>query len=599
MTADPLATFTALNPFAEVWCVDFEFHAPPGERPEPLCMVARELRSGRTLRLWVDELRALAGPPIPLGPQSLIVTYYGSAELGCHLALGWSMPARMLDLFAEFSCLTSGLITPCGRGLLGALTYHGLPALDAAEKVSMRALAMRGGPFTAGERADLLDYCEEDVAALGRLLPVMLATIDLPRALLRGRYMAAVARIESTGVPIDMETFNALKLNWNTIRDQLVVAVDGDYGVYVQNARGYSFSSQRFADWLTRTNIPWPRLPSGALALDDNTFRMMAKTYPAVSTLRELRHTLSGMRLNDLAVGSDGRNRCLLSAFRSKTGRNQPSNSRFIFGPSTWLRGLIRPAAGRAVAYLDWCQQEFGIAAALSGDANMLAAYASGDPYLAFAKQAGAVPADATKETHKAERDRFKVCALAVLFGMGEQSLGQSLGLSPAHARELLRLHRQTYPTFWRWSAAAVDHAMLRGWLHTVFGWRVNVGQQANPRSLANFPMQANGAEMLRLACCLATERGIAVCAPVHDALLIEAAYEAIDTVVIECEAAMREASAVVLNGFELRTDAKVVRYPERYVDGRGEEMWNKVTGLLAELADGSAGEVSDDAIDA
>ena len=81
------------------------------------------------------------------------------------------------------------------------------------------------------------------------------------------------------------------------------------------------------------------------------------------------------------------------SAFRSRTGRNQPSNSKFIFGPSVWLRGLIKPPPGHGVAYVDWRQQEFGIAAALSGDAAMQAAYLSGDPYLAFAKQAGAVPA--------------------------------------------------------------------------------------------------------------------------------------------------------------------------------------------------------------
>jgi len=62
--------------------------------------------------------------------------------------------------------------------------------------------------------------------------------------------------------------------------------------------------------------------------------------------------------------------------------------------------------------------------------------------------------------------------------------------------------------------------------LQTVFGWRVYVGPRANPRSLTNFPMQANGAEMLRLACCLATERGVAVCAPVHDALLLEGLTE-------------------------------------------------------------------------
>ena len=96
------------------------------------------------------------------------------------------------------------------------------------------------------------------------------------------------------------------------------------------------------------------------------------------------------MRLSDLAVGADGRNRTILSAFRARTGRNQPSNTKFIFGPSAWLRGLIQPPTGSGVAYIDWAQQEFGIAAALSGDPLMMEAYRSGDPYLAFAKQAGA-----------------------------------------------------------------------------------------------------------------------------------------------------------------------------------------------------------------
>ena len=94
--------------------------------------------------------------------------------------------------------------------------------------------------------------------------------------------------------------------------------------------------------------IPWPRLESGALALDDETFRQMARRYSEVGGLRELRHSLGQLRLNDLAVGSDGRNRTLLSAFRSRTGRNQPSNTRFIFGPSAWLRSLIRQRAPRS-----------------------------------------------------------------------------------------------------------------------------------------------------------------------------------------------------------------------------------------------------------
>jgi DNA polymerase I-like protein with 3'-5' exonuclease and polymerase domains len=292
------------------------------------------------------------------------------------------------------------------------------------------------------------------------------------------------------------------------------------------------------------------------------------------------------MRLQELAVGSDGRNRCLLSAFSSKTGRNQPSNTRFIFGPSTWLRSLIRPEPGRAVAYVDWSAQEYGIAAALSGDRAMQRDYQSGDPYLAFAKRAGAVPPDATKKTHSKERDLFKVCCgLGAMYGAGEASLAMRLGISPAHARELLHLHRQSYPDFWRWSDAVQDFAMLRGYLETVFGWRVHVGPGANPRSLRNFVMQANAAEMMRLACCLATERRIAVCCPVHDALLIEAPADDVEVVVTETQRAMAEASELVLPGFPLRTEARIVRHPDRYVDERGRRMWATVQRLLSEAA--------------
>jgi DNA polymerase I len=298
--------------------------------------------------------------------------------------------------------------------------------------------------------------------------------------------------------------------------------------------------------------------------------------------MRELRSSLSDLRLNDLAVGHDGRNRTILSAFRSRTGRNQPSNTKFIFGPSVWLRGLIKPPPLYGVAYVDWSQQEFGIAAALSGDTAMMAAYKSGDPYLEFAKQARAVPADATKASHGPTRELFKQCVLAVQYGMGAESLAGRIGQPPVVARDLLRAHRETYQKFWRWSDAALDHAMITGELHTAFGWHVHVGENPNPRSLRNFPMQANGSEMLRLACCLATERGVEVCAPVHDAVLICAPLDHLESNIASMRAAMAEASRIVLDGFELGTDAHLVKYPDRYADSRGAVMWNQVTGLIA-----------------
>jgi DNA polymerase I len=159
-----------LNRYKEVWLIDFEFSAPPGERPQPVCLVALELHSGRMIRKFQDELMSMKFPPYNIDEHSLIVAYYASAEMGCHLSLGWPMPANLLDLYTEFRNLANGLPTPCGRGLLGALAWFGLSSVEAAEKESMRQLAMRGGPWTAEEQAALLDYCESDVVALARLL---------------------------------------------------------------------------------------------------------------------------------------------------------------------------------------------------------------------------------------------------------------------------------------------------------------------------------------------------------------------------------------------------------------------------------------------
>src|SRR5512135_1593072 len=125
-----------LDQFRAVWLVDFEFSAPPGERPTPVCLVAREYRSGRTIQIFQDDLSILRAPPYPVGPEDLFCAYYASAEVGCHLALGWPSPAQILDLYTEFRCLTNGLPTPNGWNLLGALLWFGLDAMSAVEKQS-------------------------------------------------------------------------------------------------------------------------------------------------------------------------------------------------------------------------------------------------------------------------------------------------------------------------------------------------------------------------------------------------------------------------------------------------------------------------------
>jgi hypothetical protein len=96
--------------------------------------------------------------------------------------------------------------------------------------------------------------------------------------------------------------------------------------------------------------------------------------------------------------------------------------------------------------------------------------------------------------------------------------------------------------------------------------------------------MQANGAEILRLACILATEAGIRVCAPIHDAVLIIAPEREIEEAATAMSGYMREASRFVLNGFELRTDLSIARYPEHYFCEKGAKFWKTVSKLLEDL---------------
>src|SRR5262249_57573878 len=110
-----------------------------------------------------------------------------------------------------------------------------------------------------------------------------------------------------------------------------------------------------------------------------------------------------------------------------------------ILGAGVGLRWVRKPSGSMAVAYIDFEQQEFAIAARLSGDGDMLEAYASGDPYLAFAKQAGAIPQDGTKETHGSQRELFKTTALGVLYGMEAEGLALRLDQPSIIARDLLR----------------------------------------------------------------------------------------------------------------------------------------------------------------
>jgi DNA polymerase-1 len=574
------------TPFSEIWHVDFEFRAADGERPSPLCMVAREARSGRCIRLWRQELRETPAVPFNIGPDSVMVAYSAHAELQCFKALGWQFPRNVIDLYAEHLSSVNGWELPRAvlpsRGMLSAMAFRGISSMEGARKSAMRQLILERDEWSKEEKENILSYCEEDVTASSRLLDYMAPHLDWPAALLRGRYSGALACMEWVGVPLDADLYHRLSAHWAALKERLITAVDADYGIY----DGTVFRKGKFAEYLQQHNIPWPRLPSGALALDGDTFKDQARAFPALNPLRELMSTIAKLRLTDLTIGTDGRNRVFLNPYGSVTGRNQPGASEFIFGPAVWLRGLIRPRPGCGIAYCDWTAQEVAIAAALSGDPVMIDDYSSGDIYLAFAIAAGLAPPDATKDTHREVRDLCKILFLATNYGQSPHGLARRLGISVTEATHLLSLQKSRYRQFTEWCRSSVDDALLGGSMSTKYGWKRAVRERAsgNGRSLQNWPIQAAAGDMLRIACIAVTEAGISVCCPIHDALLVEGPEDQIGGIAKATCRLMERAGEVVTGGLPVRVEPKIIRWPDRYSDPRGVVVWDKAMSALGEL---------------
>ena len=612
-------------PFDGIWLRDFEFIPKPGEHPDVVCLAARELRSGRTIQLWRDQLDKCRGkPPYPIDDKTVFVDFVSNAESACHLALKWPLVTHVLDLSPIFRRQTNGLDTPAGKGLLGALRYFKIEGIGAQEKEDARARILQGGPFTVAERKWILKYCLSDVDAMVPLLGCLLrdmSELDLRIALHHGEFAAVSAQMEHNGVPIDGIVFRQLadKATWQEIRDAMVPRVDAKYGVYVQGPSGLSFNLDRFGEYLEREGIDWPRTDKGALITRQKVFEGMCKAWPQLEDLRQLRHVRNKMRKIKLAVGSDDRNRTVLWPFQSKTSRTQPKAAQWIFSPAVWLRSLIRPEPGMSVAYIDFKAMEFLIAGVLSdghcGPVNRMVDAYSGDPYLAFARHVRAISRDASEEAALAIRDNYKVAGLGALYGMQDGTLASRTGKSKFEAGEMLRQHREEFASqYWQWSEDWVQHALQTGRMRTAMGWTCYTeglrGRQRadgtpgdiNTRSIINWPIQTTGADILRMSCVWAARKGIRLLAPVHDALLIEAPDDQILRDVLLVREIMRRASRVVFGGkHELRTDVVVVHSAEfagprpdsigdmkvqygRYSDKRGVKFWEMVLELLAEV---------------
>ena len=248
--------------------------------------------------------------------------------------------------------------------------------------------------------------------------------------------------------------------------------------------------------------------------------------------------------------------------FGIKTGRTNQSTALYPFNAAKPMRNILCPAPNHAYIYADYVSQEIAIAAYLSKDEKLINAYKEGDVYIYTAKLAGAVPADATKKTHKKERTEYKIATLATFYGQGHKSLAARLMISEAKAIELIANIKNIYSTYFDWVNGLVSRTFARGYISTKYGWKLWITNvdKINPRTLSNFPIQAHGSEMLRFAILNLIKNKIEISASIHDGLLIHCPLSKLQQTEAKVVKCMEDAARTVLNGNVCDVDVEVIK---------------------------------------
>lgn len=210
----------------------------------------------------------------------------------------------------------------------------------------------------------------------------------------------------------------------------------------------------------------------------------------------------------------------------------------------------------------------------------MQAAYLSGDPYDAFGVQSGLITPGMTDEQRKTVRQQCKALVLGLAYGKGTRALAGDLKVDEDTAAAFIANYWRTFGQFKAWSDRVVQAAWRTRVMRTDSGWTQRVSARPNERSLRNWPIQSAGADILRRACCLLVEAGIAVCGPVHDAVLLEARLGEADVVGARAAGIMGDAAEAII-GHRIRVGVETFRYPDRYMDEHGATLWRLVWETL------------------
>ena len=563
--------------------------------------------------------------------------FNGLADLTCLLALGLDIrelkfidamtESRMISLtHPDYLLFEQNLLTTLkGFGIINPCQYD----LAKDLKESSRDLILLNKVYEEEQWTQICAYALEDVIHLPKLMN-KIATVHndiedgtvINHMLHRGEFSKAttVLNFKAKGYPINVERLSSIYGNADRIRLRMITEINTQYGdkehpIYrfvpdnSKSTQGrWAFNNTEFS-WLITEKLKildWGRTPSGMLNLQKDYLDEKCGSIPLLLNLNLTRKTLTALSKDNITGRLKGKHiRAEPFIFAQKTGRCSPKPTKgFILNMTPWLRSaLIHPSAGEAFIGIDWSQQEIGIAAVLSGDENLLEVYNSSDAYITLAIMAGAVPPEATKKSHPVIRQNFKAVQLGIGYGKGIKSLAVDIwennrdavsgeeGISREEAltksKEIYDWHKRQFSVYWDWIKQNALEAKLNGYIASEDKWIMYCDRTARTTQIQNFPMQANGAAMLRRAVYHVWQTGVLelVC-PLHDALYIrcqESEAEHHAALLGDC---MDKACKDILgNTLTLKRDpADIYTHEKPYYDERGWSLYETIYKELGEV---------------
>ena len=446
--------------------------------------------------------------------------------------------------------------------------------IDLDYKKGMVKKILRGN-FTKHSMQEILDYCENDTGDMQDLFIAICRAMKklygrkfeitkyIEEAQYRGDTVSRGAIICSKGYPVDPEAVGNFIHNVPYILKECQEDIMRQFPKlslfrWDKKNNRYSISELILKTWIKSKEFPnWPKTKNNAPSLALDAFEKYfhyRHSFPQKNLgaqmvrLKRLKQALNGFLPKAINAKDkttfksfyDGeRAHPYLNAYGAQSGRYQPKATGFIHLKSAWIRSLVQPKKGMAIASLDYGSQEFLIAALMSKDTKMINAYKSGDVYLAFAILAGVAPKGATRKTHELERGRCKSTVLAVSYLMGPAALANKLEQDTGRehtqeeAQDLINLFNETFDKYDDWRNNIINLYDFKEipYLKLADGWTM-WGDNPNPRSVGNMPIQGKGGEILRRAIKYCQNSGLDVIIPLHDALYIEFKAEEYKTII-------------------------------------------------------------------